>query len=94
LQWRVNGSSDDYSDLIGEEGAFQTDVSHIQTVGVTAGTSYLFRVRAHNVLGWGEFSDSVEIVAAKVPDEPEMPVTSISNIFVRISWDQPYLNSA
>lgn len=45
-------------------------------------------------MGWGEFSDSVMIVAAKVPDEPPAPTTSIINIFVRVQWDEPYLNSS
>jgi hypothetical protein len=45
-------------------------------------------------MGWGEFSDSSEIVAAQVPDQPNAPVTVITNIFVRIEWDEPYLNSS
>jgi hypothetical protein len=45
-------------------------------------------------MGWGEFSDSTEIVAAEVPDKPNAPVTVITNIFIRIEWDEPYLNSS
>jgi hypothetical protein len=40
------------------------------------------------------FSDPFEIIAAKVPDKPFAPTTVINNIFVRISWVQPYSNSA
>lgn len=45
-------------------------------------------------MGWGEFSDTMEIAAAKVPDQPNPPTTSINNIFVRIAWEDPYLNSS
>jgi hypothetical protein len=94
LQWKVKDSADDYVDLVGEDGNFQTGVVHIQETGVVASTTYLFRVRAHNVLGWGEFSEPVQIVSAKVPEKPDPPVLTISNIFVRIEWAEPYTNSA
>lgn len=45
-------------------------------------------------MGWGEYSDSVTIVAAKVPDQPDAPVTAINNINVRISWVDPHMNSS
>lgn len=45
-------------------------------------------------MGWGEFSIPVEIVAAKVPEQPTAPITAINNIFVRILWTDPYLNSS
>jgi len=35
------------------------------TSGVTAGALYGFRYRAKNVYGWGDFSDSVTIKAAR-----------------------------
>lgn len=68
--------------------------SYLQQAYVSAGVHYLFKVRAHNAHGWGLFSDPFEIVAAKVPEQPLAPTTAINNIFVRISWDQPYANSA
>jgi hypothetical protein len=45
-------------------------------------------------MGWGEFSNIVEIVAAKVPEQPDAPATTINNIYVRITWTDPYLNSS
>lgn len=54
----------------------------------------MFRVRAHNNMGWGEFSKPTEVVAAKIPEQPDAPTTVINNIFVRISWTDPYLNSS
>jgi hypothetical protein len=45
-------------------------------------------------MGWGDFSDPTEIVAAKVPEQPDAPTTEINNIFVRIAWTDPYLNSS
>lgn len=45
-------------------------------------------------MGWGEFSEILTLVAAKVPEKPLPPQTVITNIFVRIQWDEPYLNSS
>ena len=67
---------------------------YTHTDSVVGGTTYLVRIRAHNVMGFGAFSEAIEIVAAKVPDQPNAPRTLINNIFVRIEWDLPYINSA
>jgi hypothetical protein len=45
-------------------------------------------------MGWGDFSNTAEIVAAKVPEQPDAPTTTIDNIYVRIIWTDPYLNSS
>lgn len=45
-------------------------------------------------MGWGEFSDEVEIVAAEVPAQPDAPQTQINNVFVRISWTPPDMKSS
>ena len=54
---------------------------------------YKFRVRAHNIHGWGMYSDEFDLYAATKPAKPDIPTTDISNIFVVISWDKPYENS-
>ena len=38
--------------------------------------SYMLKVRARNVYGFGEFSDPVTVVASSVPGEPEIATTT------------------
>jgi hypothetical protein len=45
-------------------------------------------------MGWGSFSETLEIEAAKVPDKPLPPVITLENINMRISWTDPYMNSS
>jgi hypothetical protein len=68
--------------------------SHLAVDNIVAGTSYQFRVRAHNAHGWSEYSTPATLVAASTPDAPTTPVTSIENIYVKIDWDEPASNSA
>ena len=59
------------------------------SAGVSAGLSYKLQVRAHNLHGWGEWSDPTIVLSTGVPDQPDPPLTEINNIFVRISWTDP-----
>jgi hypothetical protein len=34
---------------------------------ITSGLTYTLRYRAHNIHGWGDFSNEVEILAATIP---------------------------
>ena len=61
---------------------------------MVAGVTYSFRVRARNALGFGPFSNEVDITAAKVPEKPAAPSTSINNVSVRVSWVDPDSNSS
>ena len=70
-----------------------TALTFTQSTLVIAGTTYQFQVRAHNIHGWGEFSNPISIVAATFPDQPSAPTTSLNNIFVRIDWTSPDSNS-
>jgi hypothetical protein len=49
----------------------------------------MFRVRASNSFGWGEYSDSVTITADEVPAQITPIVSSVETINVRISWNLP-----
>jgi hypothetical protein len=64
-------------------------LSHVISTSITAGTSYKFKYRAQNVLGWGDYSDEVTIKAAKEPDAVATPTTIVENTFVKISWTYP-----
>jgi hypothetical protein len=94
LQWTNKNDPANFQDLIGDDSNRSLDTEHLQTVQVEAGETYLFRVRALNAMGWGDFSDEVEIVAAEVPAQPIAPTTQINNIFVRISWTPPDMKSS
>ena len=94
LQWKQKYSLDDFTDLVGQNGSPALVAEFIQTENVFAGVTYSFRVRAQNALGFGPFSSEVDITAAKVPEKPEAPSTSIDNVSVRISWVDPDPNSS
>jgi hypothetical protein len=68
--------------------------SFLVTTGVTAGETYLIRARAHNSHGWGAYSQEAALVAASTPEAPATAVTTIENIYVKISWVAPSSNSA
>jgi hypothetical protein len=59
------------------------------TTGLVAGGSYRFRYRAANVYGWGPYSAEVTILAAEIPVTPTEITTTISDIYVKLSWDLP-----
>jgi hypothetical protein len=59
---------------------------------VFPGSTYKFRVRAHNLHGWGAFSNVTIIKSTGIPDKP-LPVTTVmNNVFVRITWTDPDYN--
>jgi hypothetical protein len=52
---------------------------------------YTFKIEARNLLGFSGFSEEIQIIAAAVPDQPAMPVTTvISNTDVTFTWTAPY----
>ena len=63
----------------------------IQDESVTSGMHLTFRYRAHNIHGWSEYSPSVIIVAATVPDKPTSSSTLavLFNTKLTFKWIQP-----
>jgi hypothetical protein len=53
------------------------------------GQDYVFRIRASNIFGWGEFSNEVTIRADEVPAQIVSIVTTAQTLYVRISWNVP-----
>lgn len=71
-----------------------TTLTYTKT-GLTAGTSYTFRVRAQNSFDWGTYSDSVIITASTVPDVISSAVTTtLIGSDVKIVWVAPTSNGA
>ena len=67
-----------------------TLTSYMQT-GLSAGTSYNFRVRARNAVGFSTYSTVFTILAATVPSQPSAPTTTLSGDLasVVIAWTPP-----
>lgn len=67
------------------------DLTALVTSNVESGSLYAFRVRAKNIFGWGPYSEPAIIQAAREPDQPLAPITSIdsSTGSVVITWQAP-----
>jgi len=66
LQWDNNTNGSNWYDLIGASPD-SVALTYTKSTGISAGTTYKFKVRARNVHGWGVFSDAVSISATGVP---------------------------
>ena len=60
--------------------------------GVTAGTTYMFRVQAKNIHGWGPTSTELSVKASDAPDD--MVALTVEDDFttgsIKISWTPPH----
>lgn len=94
LQWDSGSSGATFTDLVGFTSHY-LGTSFIVTTGVTAGTTYKFKVRAQNAHGWGVFSVVKDVLATTFPEQMNAVTTSIQNsgLNVRIQWVAPYDNS-
>lgn len=81
-----DGNGGDYTSLIGFSSQY-LKLWYVVTSNITKGTTYRFRVRALNSVGWGSFSDPAYILAAQVPKKPAPPVfVSSSSSSITISF--------
>lgn len=90
LRWD-RGLKGEFYELVGFSTSY-TSLSLLVTgdaEGLTPGQEYMFQYRAQNKYGWGEFSDSVTFIAAAVPKQANPVYTTIENLYVKISWDEP-----
>lgn len=60
-----------------------------KNVGLVNGTRYYYRVRAHNVVGWGTPSSVVSAVPRTVPSAPQSPGVTWANTSATVSWSVP-----
>lgn len=82
-----------WSDVQGQDGSFPltTTVTHSPLIG---GTTYKYQVRAHNIHGWGLWSDIMTEVASGIPETPSPVQVHIVNLDVKVSWLMPNENFA
>lgn len=64
----------------------------IANTGIVGGSSYLFRYRAWNSIGAGQFSPSVSIVAAAIPSKMSSPTVTLTGANIRFAWVAPNSN--
>jgi hypothetical protein len=70
----------------------ETDLSFGVVDSIDVGEAYLFRYRARNTHGWGEFSDNLEVIAASSPAVPNTVVTSNEGTDIKIVWNDDAYN--
>lgn len=90
LQYDDGTAAGTWTDVVGL-APDSADTTVIVSSGVVSGTSYGFRVRARNIFGWGPYSAVTYIQAAREPDVPIAPETSIDDATggVAIEWTAP-----
>jgi hypothetical protein len=95
LQWDSGTSGVTWTDVVGLSPAYAS-TSIILSTGITAGTTYQFKVRAQNIIGWGAFSSAYSIKAAAAPSQMLTVTTSIDSSTggVMITWVAPHDGSS
>lgn len=76
LDWDAGTAGGTWTSLVGEDSDY-TLSSYLVTEDVDVGVSYLFKVRAYNVWGWGEYSPEATVAAATTPGQVATATTSI-----------------
>ena len=68
-----------------------TTTSYTRTTGISAGTTYKFKVKARNAVGLSADSTEFSITAATVPSTPSAPTTTVSSdtLSMTVSWSVP-----
>ena len=62
--------------------------------GLTAGTTYEFRLEAKNSYSYSAFSETLTLLCAFVPDPPLTVVTVNTNELVTVAWSEPVTNGS
>ena len=68
-----DGAGGDFHVLVGELTDPFLKLSHTVYAGIEEGTTYRFRLRALNAVGWGAYSPITYIEAASTPGRPPAP---------------------
>lgn len=69
-QLDVLNASGSWIEVVGNSTGNYLGLSYTLTVGIVAGNTYQFRIRAYNKWGWGAYTSvSTSILAASVPSQ-------------------------
>ena len=91
VQYDANTLGITWTPLQGQDGSFALATSVIVN-GLSGGLAYRFRVRAHNDMGWGDFSPEATFYTYDYPDAPTSVTTEYNNMNIKISWVAPATN--
>jgi hypothetical protein len=61
--------------------------SHTTTISLTPGVTYSFKVASRNSVGYSEFSTTLAVLAAQLPDQPTAVATTAGSNEIIISWN-------
>lgn len=80
-------------------GIFTTIVSSItatyyEATGLTTGRTYVFKLETQNAFGYSGFSETISILCAFVPSQPNMPSTTVVGDKVIFDWSAPADNGS
>ena len=95
MQWDAGLDGSEFFNRVGYS-AIYADNSYSISAGIEVGKSYQVRIFAKNYWGWGEFSDTLTIVASSFPEQVAIPTTGIDEATggLRVQWVAPFDNSA
>lgn len=62
--------------------------------GFNLGQTYIFKVKARNSFGFGDFSSPLTVLSAKTPEQPNAPLTLVSGDNVIVDWEEPEDNGS
>lgn len=86
LQWDQGTSGASWYTLLGFSPFTVTTTYSITGDRVVSGRVYKFRYRARNIHGWGPYSDTLDLLAASIPDQLQPVITTLIGTQVQISW--------
>jgi hypothetical protein len=89
----------DYRINIAEQGGSYSVLESVTTtsytaIGLTAGTTYEFKIESRNSYGYSTYSTIVTLLCAFIADAPVTVTTANVNELVSISWSEPITNGS
>jgi hypothetical protein len=73
--------------------ASTADLNFLATA-LTSGTTYDFKIEAKNEFGYSEYSETITLLAAYIPEIPTSVITEIDGSQVKVLWTLPSDNGS
>jgi hypothetical protein len=87
-----------WTSVVGDSTGSYLGLEYTLNEEITSGETYLFKARALNKWGWGDYTSEpyLEILAATIPSRVGIPVTTIDPLTggFQITWTAPSENGA